>query len=299
MKIAITGPTGHIGKQIVRNLQDAGGHELILLARKPEKLNEERARGAIVVQGNLEDVNYVRRATAHVDALFWMMPPKLDETSFRAYVRKLAENAAYAIRTNKIRRVVFLSSIGAHLENGCGPVTGLHDAEQILRRSAWNLMILRPTYFMENFMMSLDSIAELGAVYLPLSGSATFPMIATRDIAEVAARALGDGGWSGLRIAPLHGPRDYSFEEAARIIGENINHPVQYVQVTPEQTYSFLINNGASEQMADLFLEMYHAIETGYMKDEIPRSPQTTTPTTLEEFTKTVVLPALKQAHVA
>jgi len=297
MKIAITGPTGHIGRQIVKNLQDAGGHELVLLARKPEKLNEERARGAIVIQGDLEDANYIKRATVHVDSLFWMIPPKFDEDAFDAYVRKLAENAAYAIRTNKIRRIVFLSSIGAHLNSGCGPVSSLHDAELILRRAAWNLTILRPAYFMENFMMSLESMSELGALYLPISGSTSFPMIATKDIAEAAAKALSDTTWGGLRITPLHGPRDYTFEEAARIIGEAIGRSVQFVQVPPDETHAFLVNNGASENMADLFLEMYNAIETGHMKDEMPRGPKTTTPTTLEEFAKEFIVPALKQQH--
>ena len=226
-----------------------------------------------------------------------MIPPKIDETAFYGYVRKLCESASYAIRSNKIKRVVFLSSIGAHLKEGCGPVNGLHEAEKILRRSGCNLTILRPAYFMENFLMSLESMSELGALYLPISGSTSFPMIATKDIAEVAAKALSETTWGGLRILPLHGPRDYSFEEAAKIIGEGIGREVKFVQVSPEQTHAFLLNNGASEQMADLYLEMYEAIESGYMKDELPRGPRTTTPTTLEEFTKEFIVPVLKRQH--
>ena len=298
MRIAITGPTGHIGNKIVQILQDMGGNELVLLARNPDKLTTERARGATVIQGDLEDSNFVKRATHNVDSLFWMIPPKPDETAFRGYVRKLSENAAYAIRSNKIKRVVFLSSIGAHLGEGCGPVSGLHDAEHILRQAAWNITILRPAYFMENFLMSLESISELGALYLPISGSTSFPMIATKDIAEVAAKALSEINWAGLRIMSLHGPRDYTFEEAARIIGEKIGREVRFIQVSPDQTEAFLISKGVSGHMADLYLQMYHAIDTGYMKDEVPRGPQTTTPTTLEEFAGEFIVPAIKNQHV-
>ena len=59
MKIVITAPTGHIGRELVRLLQQQGGHELVLLARKPEKLKEEQARGARVEQGQLEDTDFV------------------------------------------------------------------------------------------------------------------------------------------------------------------------------------------------------------------------------------------------
>lgn len=298
MRIAVTGPTGHIGNKIVQILQDMGGNELVLLARNPDKLTTERARGATVIKGDLEDSCFVKRATQNVDSLFWMIPPKADERLFRGYVRKLSENAAFAIRSNRIKRVVFLSSIGAHLAEGCGPVSGLHDGEHILRQVSWNLTILRPAYFMENFLMLLESISELGAFFLPVPGSISFPMIATKDIAEVASRALSDTTWGGLRILPLHGPKDYSFEEAARIIGEGIEREVGFVQVSPDQTRAFLLNKGVSEHMADLYLEMYNAIETGYMRDEFPRGPQTTTPTTLEEFTRQYIVPAVKHQHV-
>jgi hypothetical protein len=48
-----------------------------------------------------------------------------------------------------------------------------------------------------------------------------------------------------------------------------------------------------SESAAAALIEMYEAIESGKMKTLVPRSPETTTPTTLAEFAHDVLLPQL------
>ena len=75
MRIAITTPTGNIGRSLTRRLLDQGGHELILLARSPDKLKEEQAKGAKIVQGDLGDAAYVKKATQGADAFFFLCPP--------------------------------------------------------------------------------------------------------------------------------------------------------------------------------------------------------------------------------
>ena len=62
MRIAITTPTGNIGRGLTQLLLDQGGHDLILLARRPERLADQQARGATVLQGDLCDAVFVREA---------------------------------------------------------------------------------------------------------------------------------------------------------------------------------------------------------------------------------------------
>jgi uncharacterized protein YbjT (DUF2867 family) len=300
MRIAITTPTGHIGRRLVEILQGQGGNDLVLLARDPGKLTDETARGATVVQGDLNDAAYVLRATAGADALFAVMPPNMRTDDLRGTANAIAQSYASAVRTNHIERVVLVSSIGAHLGTGTGPITGLHDAEQMLRKAAPTLTILRPGYFMENFMMALETIAHAQAIYLPVRGETRLPMIATRDIAEAAARALTDTTSRETRIMPLHGPRDYSFNEATEIIAGAVGHPVRLVTVTAEQARQQLREHGVSDSVAESFLEMYDAFDSGRVRPEIPRSAETTTRTTFEEFAGEVLVPALKamEQHV-
>ena len=133
MKIAITTPTGHVGSAVVDFLLDLGGDiELKLLGRRPEKLRDFARRGAKMAIGAQDNVDYLVQATQGVDALYWATPPGYGSDNVRAFQNRLGKAAATAIRTNRIPRVVNLSSIGAELESGAGPISGLHDVERLL-----------------------------------------------------------------------------------------------------------------------------------------------------------------------
>ncbi|MBD3404253.1 NAD(P)H-binding protein [candidate division GN15 bacterium] len=294
MKIAITTPTGNIGSKLTDRLLETGEHDLVLLARKPESVSQATDRGATVVTGDLADRDYVIRATEGVDALFWVNPPNYTTDDFAGFYRNLTENAVAAIKQNKIKRVVVISSIGAHLGEGVGPVNAFKQVEQLFRDSGAETIILRPTYFMENLMQSAPSIAEAESIFLPVSGGATVSMIATDDIADASLKALTDGSMKS-RVWPLHGPKDYSFDEAAKIIGDTLGKNVKHVQIDHDQALAAMKEMGVSEHVAGLFVEMHEAIDTGRMQPEYPRSDESTTPTPLESFVKTTMAPAIKQ----
>lgn len=299
MKIAVTTPTGKVGRELVRVLLDRGWHDLILLARDPDKLKDEQAAGAKVAKGDLSDGSYVHHATHNVDSLFWVLPPDFTAQDYRSHQKRVIESGVHAVRENNIKNVVLLSSIGGHLPSGTGPITSLHDAEKEFSKVAYGLTILRPAFFMENFLESIGSLSQQQSIMLPVSEGTSIPMIATKDISAAAADALTTPATSSVRIMPLHGPRDYSFGEAARVFGDALGEKVSHVQIEPEQTRSFLVSVGASENVADTMLELYRGIESGHISDEGPRSDQSTTPTTLEDFARDTLAPAVKAVAVS
>jgi uncharacterized protein YbjT (DUF2867 family) len=294
MRIAITTPTGNIGRKLVAELLAKGGHDLILVARHPEKLAAQRSLGVRVVQADLMNADAVVEATKGAEALFWLNPPDMRSEDVLGTIQKLARNAAAAARAHPFKHVVLLSSIGAHLGPGVGPISGLHLAERILGAAAPSLTILRPGYFMENYMMALGSIAEVKSVFLPVSGTASIPMTATADTAAAAARALAGDPPKGVRVVPLHGPRDYTFDDAARLIGEGLGEKVSHVRVSASQAREAMRGLGVSDHVAGVFLEMYEAIDSGRLVAEYPRSAATTTPTRIEDFARQMMAPALQ-----
>ena len=298
MRIAITTPTGNIGRELTKRLLDQRGHELILLARTPDKLKKEQARGAKVVQGDLGDAASVKKATQGADALFFLCPPNFAVPNYRAYYVDLAKNGAEAVKANKIKHTVLLSSVGAHLSKGTGPILGLHDAETIFSKATQALTILRPAWFMENHLWHLDSIKnsikKMNSIFMPLSGNLTLPMIATVDIADRAARVITGPAPSRPKIVSLHGPKDYSLDECAKIISRSIGKEVRHVQVPPAKAKEAMIGMGATAGVADTMLEMYAGFQADRIMDEVERSPDTTTPTTFETFVKDVLAPALR-----
>lgn len=146
MKIAVTTPTGNIGKVVTDELLKAGA-EVTVIARNLEKVQPFVDRGAQVIQGDLQDQSVLNRATQGVDTLFLLLPPDYSSNDFRAYYRRLGQVGAAAIKANAIARTVFLSSTGAHIPSGTGPVAGLYDVERVLEDIATNMTSLRPVYF--------------------------------------------------------------------------------------------------------------------------------------------------------
>jgi uncharacterized protein YbjT (DUF2867 family) len=296
MRILVNTPTGKVGRLVTRHLLDAG-LDLTLIARHPGKLDDLGTR-APVVQGVLDDPAVLDRATQGVDTLFWVTPG-LANPDYLRWNHDLAKLAVTTARRNGVKRAVMLSSISAQVPSGVGPISSLHLVEQEFQAGFTDLVILRPTFFMENHFASLASIATIGMIFAPIAGSARFPQIATRDIAAKAAALLGDGTWTGQRILGLHGPADLDFEQTAQIIGEALARQVHFVQVTGEQAKQAMVSGGLPPYIADAYVEMYDAMGSGVFQQAEPRTSETTTPTTLRQFTLDTLKPAIEAAAKA
>ena len=297
MKIAVTTPTGHVGSAAVDCLLKAGGDIRVkLLGRRPHLLERFVQSGAEMAIGSQDDANYLLGATRDVDALFWVTPPGYGSDNVRAFQNRLGQAAAYAVRTNRVPRVVNLSSLGAHMESGAGPINGLHDVEQWLDDASGDITHLRPGFFFENVLAQLDSIAGNGSFSMPISGARRLPMIAARDIARVAADLLVSRNWSGRRTQELYGPADLCMDEVAATLSEVFGRTIKFVRCQPQDMRKALLLSGMSENMADSLLEMYQAAESGTLQPSQARSPQATTSTTLAQFARETMLPLLNEA---
>jgi uncharacterized protein YbjT (DUF2867 family) len=295
MRFAITTPTGKIGSKLVNNLLDRGGHELVLMTRDSNQVKESVDRGARAVQGRLEDMDYFAGATEGVDALFLVIPMNSRlETVFRDCTR-IVSSACNAIKKNNIPRVVFVSSIGAHLEQDTGPIHVLREAEVKLRQVAPNLTVLRPTFYMDQFMSWMSTIAEDGAFYQPISATRPIPMIASTDVARYATDLLTDSSWTGQRTMSLHGPREYTFTETADVLSKLLGTTVRYVEKPAAEIAKQLRSRGWSEQAVNHKLEMLDTLNSGRLTDELPRSEWKIRQTTFETFVKNEFQPAFDE----
>jgi uncharacterized protein YbjT (DUF2867 family) len=190
------------------------------------------------------------------------------------------------VRESGVRYVVFLSSVGAEQPTGTGPIAGLHAQEQRLRTLAGtSVLILRAGFFFENFHLSLGLIKQQGIAGDSVASDAELPMVGTRDIAAVAAQALGARDWTGVVVRELLGPCDLTHAEAVRILGARIGKPdLQYVQFPYADAAQALIQAGLSESFAGLYVEMTRAFNEGRVKSREGRNPHNTTPTRFEDF---------------
>ena len=245
-------------------------------------------------KGSLADAGLVQQATEHADALFWLAPPDYAAEDFRAYQNSLGDVAAEAARTRPDMHVVHLSSTGAHLAEGTGPIKGLHDIEQKLNAATQRVTHLRPTYFMENVLPSLQTIAANGAIFSTIPAEARVQQIATRDIAAPAAETLLGGAPASPRVVHILGPEEISFAQVASTVSEAIGKPVAHVVIEADQLRGAMLGMGISADVADQLLELEDAITKGLAPPE--GSTVRTTATTFAAFAREVVAPAYRQA---
>ena len=282
--IVLMGATGNTGKVAAEALLSRG-EKVRVLGRDAKKLQPFAARGAEVAAGDAADPAFLARAFAGADAAYTLIPPDMRAPDFRAHQDRVGEATVQALRQSGVKRVVFLSSVGADLPAGTGPIVGLHAQEERLRGLGVDLLLLRPGYFFENLYASLPLIRHQG-----INGSAIAPevklsMIATRDIGAAAAAALAAKDFSGVQVRNLLGPRDYTMVEVTRILGAKIGKPdLAYVQFPYEAFGAALEQAGLTKDMARLYVEMSRAFNAGIVKPVGGRTPESTTPTPFESF---------------
>jgi uncharacterized protein YbjT (DUF2867 family) len=292
MKIVVTTPTGHIGNKLANILLDRKS-DVTLIARHPDKVKDLTSRGAKVIAGEHSDAALVEQAVRGADALFWLTPADMTSHDPLGTARRMAEAGASVIRNHPDLHVVQLSSAGAFLSSGTGPIVGLHDTEEKFRASGKNIVSLRPNEFMENIFFSLPTIIEQGSIFTTVSGSLKAPFIATEDIAEVAAEFLLKPV-DGHHVIDIVGPQEISFDEFARIAGESIGKPVRVVTVPADKLKAAMSQVGLSPEMAALMVEMEQSAPQilGQFKGEQKRTGKVT----FSQFAREVFAQVYKKA---
>lgn len=283
--VVIMGATGNTGRVIAEALL-AKGRRVRVVGRSPERLKALIEKGADAFVGSVTDSAAMGRAFQRAEAAYLMVPPNYAAQNFRAYMKKVGETYAKALRQAGVSYVVNLSSVGADLAEGAGPISGLHEVEQALNQlQNVHMVHLHPGFFMENLYFGLDLIRHQNINGSALRGNLLIPMIATRDIAEVAAQLLLHRQFSGHSIRELLGQRDVSMQEATRIIGKAIgNEDLPYVQFPYEQAVQAMVGMGFSQDVAHLLSEMDRALNEGRVRPLEGRSAANTTPTSIEQF---------------
>lgn len=283
----IIGATGHIGSRVADSLL-ARGEKVRLISRDAAKLQHYTELGAESAVGDLTDARFLTDSFKGAGAVFSMIPPNYGARDFRAYQNIVGNSIATAVRDAGVTHLVNLSSQGAELSRGTGPIAGLRDQEERLSGlPGVNVLHLRPTYFMENLLMNVPLIHEKGIAGSALRGDLKFAMIATCDIADRVVGHLLARDFSGKSHRDLLGQRDLSLQEAFTIIGRRIGiSGLRYIQFPYADADKAMIAMGISANLSNLFIEMSKALNAGLFAVNRPRTAENSTATSMESFSE-------------
>lgn len=286
--IAIMGASGNTGGAVADELLDVA-EEVRVLGRSAERLDPWVERGAEAATGDATDAAYLTRAFQGAHAVYAMIPPDYSNPDVAGHYDRVATAIEHALRGSGAGSVVFLSSLGAEHADGTGPIKLLHRAEERLKALGIHLLVLRPASFFENHLGSIALIKTKEVNGGAIAADVSLPMVATRDIGVAAAAALRGRHFRKTSVRELLGPRDFTMQDATRILGDAIGKPdLEYVQLPYDDYAKALVHAGLSESVAQLFAEMAQAMNAGRIRSLEGRSAENTTPTTLESWAQGV-----------
>ena len=285
----ILGASGNTGSIIADSLLSKG-KKVRVVGRDAGRLQPFVRKGAEAFTADMSDAAALTKAFSGARAAYLLLPP----ITSREDQERESDAIAKAVTESGLRYAVHLSSYGAHVPEGTGPVTGLHSSEQKLNAiGGLNVLHLRAAYFMENNLAAISMIQEMGIFGHALLPDLKLPMMATRDVGNYAAQRLLDLDFSGKQTRELLGERDLSMAEATAIIARGIGKPdLRYVQFPYDQVQQVLEQMGMPPKKAAVYIEMFKAINAGVLAAQEPRSRENTTPTSFEKFVQDVFAPA-------
>ena len=244
MLFTVLGASGHTGRRIVQALLRAG-ERVRAVGRSESRLEALKHAGAELRIGDADDPAFLAAAFRGADAIYTLLAADPQAADFRAAQDRMGEAITAAVRDSGVRRVVALSSLGAELSSGNGPIAGLHAQEQRLGGIAGlHLLLLRPAWFFENVESQLEQIGAEGVLAGSIEPGLSMPMVGTADIADAAVAGLRS---QAVGVQELLGPQDLDHRRVVRELGKAFGRiDARYVRVPDDAMARQLVGAGVS-----------------------------------------------------
>ncbi len=289
MKIVVTGSLGHIGKPLAIELVQKG-HAVTVISSKAEKQKDIEAIGAKAAIGTMEDANFLAKTFEGADLVYLMETAGnfFDHSfDYMAMIKNIVSNYKQAIEKNGVKRVVHLSSIGAHMSKGNGILAFHYEAENALKQLPADVSIkfMRPVGFYYNMLAFIPVIKAAGAIIQNYGGDEKEPWVAPVDIASVIAQEI-EKPFAGRTIRYI-ASEELSPNELAKILGEAIGKPdLKWIAVPDEQQLKGMLAAGMNPAIAKGLIEMNASRRGGVLYEDYYRNKPVLSKTKVKDFVK-------------
>jgi len=288
MKIIVTGSLGHIGLPLTKELIQKG-HTVTVISSKPEKQKDIEALGAKAAIGTVEDAGFLTATFTGADAVYTMLPPVgyFDPNfDLMVHCRNVANNFAEAIRASGVKRVVHLSSVGAHMEKDSGLILCHREVEVTLNKLAdVDITFMRPVGFYYNLYSFIPVIKNQGFIAANYGADEMLVWVSPIDIAAAIVEEL--------ETQPTHRKIRYvasdelTGNETASILGKAIDKPdLKWILIPGQQWQSALEAAGMNPKIAAGLVEMFAAQNSGLLTEDYYRHKPALGKVKLADFAK-------------
>jgi uncharacterized protein YbjT (DUF2867 family) len=280
--ILITGATGTVGSEVVKQLSAKGENIIVKAAARSATDNTfENLNRVQVVQLDYDKPDSLAVALKGVDKLFLLTP-------FQSNMVDLTSNLVSEAKKAKVKYIAKQSVMGADAEPGITPGRLHRQAEKIIEESGIPFTFLRPNFFMQNFVNYYSNlIRSQGAFYMP-AGDAKVSFVDVRDIAAVAVKSLINDNQQKGRAYNITGGEALTYGQAAEILSKAVGKKINYVNVTDQDARKGMKDMSMDEWTIKSMIELFEITRAGYVSEISPIVEQVTgnKPITFSQFAK-------------
>ena len=260
---AVAGVSGRTGAATANALLKQG-QKVRVIVRTEAQAEPWSHKHVEIAMADLTDPAQLTAALKGVNGAFLLLPPNPAATDYLADRAAFLEKMITGVKKSGIKKILFLSSIGAQHPAGTGPVVALHRAEKALAGIVPSVTFLRPGYFLENWANSLMHAIDTGELLHFGTVHVKFPQVGTFDIGVAAANALVETV-TGTRHLELGGKENWSVEDVAVALTSLLNQPIKPVGLPVESAKETLEKMGMLPGQAALYAEMYQGLARGLL----------------------------------
>jgi uncharacterized protein YbjT (DUF2867 family) len=291
MKIAVTGSLGHISKPLTEMLVQKG-HTVTVISSTDERKKAIAALEATAAIGSMTDADFLTETFRGQDIVYVM--ESLGHNFFfdhnmdvQEEIAKIGRAYKKAIENSGVKRVVHLSSIGAHTDTGNGMLAFHHKVENLFNELPADVSIkfMRPVGFYYNMFAFIQSIKTQGTIVQNYGGDEKEPWVAPLDIAKVIAEEM-ESSFAGRTIRYIASD-EVSPNDVAKILGESIGKPdLKWMAIPDEQMLSGMMAAGMNPKTAKGLVEMNASRRNGILYEDYRRNKPVLSATKLKDFAK-------------
>ena len=291
MKIIVTGSLGNISKPLTKELVQKG-HQVTVVSSKPERQKDIEAMGAKAAIGTMEDADFLTTTFKGADAVYVMetmggnsfFDPNLD---IIAAINKIGNSYKQAVEQSGVKRVVHLSSVGAHTDKGNGLLAFHYNVENILKTlpSDVSITFMRPVGFYYNLLGFINTIKTQDVIATNYGGESKKPWVSPIDIAAAVAEELATP-FEGRKVRYVASD-EISCNELASLLGAAIGKPdLKWVVIPDEQLLNGMLSAGMNPKVAAGLVEMNASTNSGDLYEDYFRNRPTLGKVKLAEYAK-------------
>lgn len=292
MNIVLTGSIGNIGKPLTKELVDKG-HFVTVISSNESRRETIEALGAKAAIGSMFDPHFLTEIFTGADVVYLMETMEAAGDLFDKnvdFIEKISEIGLHyktAMERSGVKKIIHLSSIGAHTDRGTGIIVFHHHVEQILKQLPNDVAIkfIRPVGIYFNMFSFINTIKNKGAIISNWGGDKKEPWVSPLDIAGVVAEEI-EKPFEGRTVRYVASDV-VSPNEIAKTLGKAIGKPnLEWKVISDEELLKNWLDIGFNEQVAKGFVETQASQGNGVVYEDYYQNQPVLGKVKLADFAK-------------